>query len=80
MVYGVVCWRLARPRRAGLLALVVLANLANLSLFSAAIPGPETYLAGRPLMVVTLVLAQIVVTLFLVGVLSRLWARERACR
>lgn len=71
LVYGVLCWRFARPRRAGLLALVVLANLANLSLFSATIPGPETYLAGRPLMVVTLVLAQIVVTLILVGVLSR---------
>ena len=55
MVYGVVCWRIYRGGR-GLLALVVLGNLANLSLFSAAVPGPEGFLAGRPLMVVTLVL------------------------
>jgi hypothetical protein len=71
MVYGIVCWRLARDRRFGLLVLVVLGNLANLSLFSAAIPGPEVFLAGRPLLVVSLVLAQIVITLPLVGILSR---------
>jgi hypothetical protein len=55
----------------GLLALIVLGNLANLSFFSPAIPGPESFLAGRPLLLVTLILVQIVVTLVLVGVLSR---------
>lgn len=69
MVYGLVCWWIYRGGR-GLLALVVLGNLANLSLFSAAIPGPEAFLAGRPLMVVSLVAVQIVVTLVLTGVLS----------
>jgi hypothetical protein len=70
LVYGVLCWWIYRGGK-GLLALVVLGNLANISLFSAAIPGPEALLAGRPLLVVTFVFVQIVVTLILVGVLSR---------
>lgn len=70
LAYGVACWRIYRGGR-GLLALVVLANLANLSLFSSAIPGPEERLAGQPLLVVTLVLAQIVVTLGLVALVHR---------
>src|SRR5918911_2242617 len=61
LAYGLACWRLYRGGRA-LLALVVLGNLANLSLLSAAIPGPEGLLAGRPLMVVSLVAVQIVAT------------------
>src|SRR5215207_2100610 len=70
LVYGILCWRIYRGGT-GVLALVVLGNLANLSLFSAAIPGPEMLLGGRPLLVVGFVLVQIVVTLILVGVLSR---------
>ena len=70
LVYGVICWRVYRGGR-GLLALIVLGNLANLSFFSPAIPGPESFLAGRPLLLVTLILVQIVVTLVLVGVLAR---------
>jgi membrane-bound metal-dependent hydrolase YbcI (DUF457 family) len=64
MAYGVVCWRIYRGS-GSLLAMLVLGNLANITLFSAEIPGPEQYLAGHPLMVVTLVFAQIVVTLAL---------------
>ena len=70
LAYGVACWRIYRGGR-GLLALVVLGNLANLSLFSAAIAGPEVFLAGRPSMVVALVAVQIIVTLVLTGVLAR---------
>src|SRR5215217_6410116 len=70
LAYGVVCWRIYKGGR-GLLALIVLGNLANLSFFSAAIPGPEVFLAGRPLLVVTLIAAQIAVTLVLTGVLAR---------
>jgi hypothetical protein len=68
--YGILCWRVYRGGR-GLLALVVLGNLANLSLFSARIDGPELLLAGRPLLVVTFVAAQIVVTLLLTRWLAR---------
>jgi len=70
MAYGVFCWWIYRGRFA-LLVVIVVANLANLSLFSAAIPGPESLLAGRPLTLVSVILAQIVVTQMLVGVLAR---------
>jgi hypothetical protein len=69
MAYGVMCWRVYRGSR-GLLAMIVLGNLANITLFSAAIPGPEQYLAGHPLMVVTVVFVQIVSTLLLTDVLA----------
>jgi hypothetical protein len=69
MVYGVICWSVYQGSRP-LLAMIVLGNLANITLFSATIPGPERYLAGHPLMVVTLVLVQIVVTLALIKVLA----------
>jgi hypothetical protein len=68
LVYGVLCWWIYGGGK-GLLALVVLGNLANISLFSAAVPGPESLLAGRPMLVVVFVLTQIVVTLLLVGIL-----------
>jgi hypothetical protein len=68
-IYGIVCWRVYRGGR-GLLAVIAIGNLANLSFFSPAIPGPEHYLAGRPLLAVTLVFVQIVVTLILVGLFA----------
>jgi hypothetical protein len=50
--------------------MIVLGNLANITLFSAAIPGPEQYLAAHPLWVVTFVFVQIVATLALIDVLA----------
>ena len=75
LAYGIACWRIYRGSR-GLLAVIVVGNLANLSLLSAAVPGPEAWLAGRPLMVVSLVAAQIAVTLVLTGVLARRPAQQ----
>ena len=69
MAYGVVCWRVYRGSWS-LGAMIVLGNLANITLFSAAIPGPEQYLAGHPLWVVTLIFVQIVATLALIDVLA----------
>jgi hypothetical protein len=69
-LYGVACWAVYRGG-IGLLALVIGGNLANLSLLSASVPGPERFLAGRPLLVVTLIALQIVVTLLLTGLLAR---------
>jgi hypothetical protein len=69
IAYGVVCWRVYRGSRS-LLAMIVAGNLANITLFSSTIVGPEQYLAGHPLMVVTLVAVQIVVTAVLIGVLA----------
>jgi len=66
LLYGILCWCVYRGGR-GLFALTPLGNLANLSFLSPAIAGPEQYLAGRPMLVVTVVFVQIVVTLLLVG-------------
>ena len=70
MAYGVMCWWIYRGGR-GLLIYIVLGNLANLSILSAAVPGPESLFAGRPMLVVTFIAVQIVVTLVLTGVLAR---------
>jgi len=70
LVYGVICWGVYKGCRP-LLALIVLGNLANITLFSATIPGPERYFAGRPLIIVTMVFVQIVATLALVNVLAK---------
>ena len=70
LAYGVACWRVYGGGQ-GLLALVVLGNLANLSLLSDAVPGPEVFFAGRPLLLVTVIAAQIVVTLLLTALLAR---------
>jgi hypothetical protein len=48
----------------------VLGNLANLTMFSVALAGPEEYMAGRPLLIVTVILVQIVVTMGLIGALA----------
>lgn len=63
--FGVLCWWIYRGGLA-LLAIIVGFNVANLSLFFAAIPGPEQWLANRPLLLTTVILFQIVVTLWAV--------------
>jgi membrane-bound metal-dependent hydrolase YbcI (DUF457 family) len=70
LLYGVFCWWIYKGGRA-LLIVIVLFNLANLSSLSAAIPGPEELLAGRPMVFVTVIAVQITVTLTLVGIFSR---------
>ena len=76
LIYGVICWWIYRGSRA-LLCVVVAGNLANLSFFFPGIPGPEQFLAGRPMLVVTLIFGQIVTMLVLVGLFS---VKARACR
>jgi membrane-bound metal-dependent hydrolase YbcI (DUF457 family) len=83
LVYGTFCWYVYRGGP-GLLALITIGNLANLSIFSPDVPGPEQYLAGRPLLLVTFIFVQIVVSLVLVGILARrrnaaaeTWSAER---
>lgn len=70
IVYGIFCWRIYKGGR-GLLLVIVLFNLANLSMFSAAVPGLEEFLAGRPMLIVTVIALQIAVTLYLVGIFAR---------
>ncbi len=76
LAYGLLCWwvfvrgRTDRTRWRGLLAFAAVGNLLNLSFLSPAVRGPEAILAGRPLLMVSMVLAQIVVTLWLVYALA----------
>ena len=76
LAYGLLCWRVFRGGRT-LFAVILVFNLANASLFFASIPGPEYWLAGRPLVLTTIILVQIIVTLGAVW-----WAvrRDRAGR
>ena len=74
--YGVLCWWIYRGSRA-LLSILVVGNLANVSFFFAGIAGPEQFLAGHPLLVVTVVFVQIVTTLVLVGVFASKPASRR---
>jgi hypothetical protein len=74
-LYGIFCWYIYKGG-VGLVALISLGNLANLSFLSPGIPGPEEYLAGRPLLLVTVIFVQIVMSLVLVGVLARRKATE----
>jgi hypothetical protein len=63
--FGVLCWRVYRGGRT-LLAVIVGFNLANLSLFFAAVPGPERWFAGRPMLLTSTILVQIILTLWAV--------------
>ncbi len=65
LLYGLLCWRVFRGGTA-LLVVIVGFNLANLSLFFRAVPGPEGFLAGRPALLTTVIFAQILVTLWAV--------------
>jgi hypothetical protein len=68
--FGIWCWWYYGGSKA-LLAAIVLFNVANISMFVAAIPGPETLLAHRPTLLTTLIFVQIAATLALVGYLAR---------
>ena len=69
LAYGISCWLIYRGSYS-LLTLIVLGNLANLSFLSPSIPGPESILAGRSTLVVSIILVQIIATLALVRVLT----------
>jgi membrane-bound metal-dependent hydrolase YbcI (DUF457 family) len=68
--YGILCWWIYRGSMQ-LLSIIAGFNLANFTFFSTAIIGPESMLANQPPLLVTFVFAQIVLTLILVGYLSR---------
>jgi hypothetical protein len=65
LAYGLVCWWMFRGSRT-LLAVVVGFNLVNVSEFFRSIPGPEDALAGHPLTLVSVILVQIVITMWAV--------------
>jgi len=65
-VYGIVCWGVYGGG-AALFWIILLFNIANASFFFKAIPGPENFLAHRPMWITALVALQIVITAVLVG-------------
>jgi hypothetical protein len=68
--FGIACWRIYRGSR-WLLVAIVAFNVANLSMFLPQIVGIESRLAGQTTLLTLVILAQIVVTLIIVGWLSR---------
>jgi hypothetical protein len=68
-IYGIFCWWIYGGSTA-LFWIIVLFNLANSSFFIKAIPGPEKYLAHKPIWITTVVALQIIVTAVLVGLFS----------
>ena len=67
--YGIVCWWIYKGSWA-LLSIIVVFNLANISMFFSSVAGIEKHMANRPRLITTVILAQILVTLTLVGILS----------
>jgi len=67
--YGIVCWWIHKGSWA-LLSIIVVFNLANISMFFSSVTGIEKYMANRPRLITSVILAQILVTLALVGMLS----------
>ena len=68
-IYGILCWWIYGGSVA-LFWIVLLFNLANASFFLKAIPGPEKFLANRPMWITAVVGMQIIVTAVLVGLFS----------
>lgn len=68
-IYGIFCWWIYGGSMT-LFWIVVLFNLANASFFLKAIPGPERFLANRPMWITAVVALQIIVTAVFVGLFS----------
>jgi len=68
-IYGIFCWWVYGGS-AALFWIIVVFNLANASFFIKTIPGPERFMAHRPLLITTVVALQIIVTAVLVGLFS----------
>jgi hypothetical protein len=69
LMYGVLCWWVYRGSHT-LLWVIVMGNHANISFFFERIPGPDQLLAGRAMLIVTLICGQFVTMLVLVGLFS----------
>ncbi|TAJ83109.1 MAG: hypothetical protein EPO42_00715 [Gallionellaceae bacterium] len=76
-LYGVWCWRVFRGSKV-LLTTIVAFNLAALSFYSTAIPGPEHLLAGHPKIFAAVIGVHIIVGLVAVGFFARSHWRSSA--
>jgi hypothetical protein len=68
-IYGIFCWWVYGGSTT-LFWIIVIFNLTNASFFIKAIPGPERFLAHRPVWITAVVALQIIVTAVLVGLFS----------
>lgn len=75
-LYGIWCWWIFRGSKA-LLAVIIGFNVAALSFYSAAIPGPEHLLAGHPKIFASVIGAHIILGLAAVGIFARSHWRPR---
>lgn len=66
LVFGLFCWWYYKGNKA-LFWVILLFNLANISMFLPQLPGLEHFMAHKPTLIVLVILIQIAVTLFLVG-------------
>lgn len=69
-IYGVWCWWIFRGSKA-LLGVIVVFNLAALSFYAPAIPGPEQLLAGHPKIFAIVIGVHIILGLIAVGFFAR---------
>jgi len=76
-IYGVWCWWVFRGSKA-LLATIVVFNVATLSFYSSAIPGPEQLLAGQPKIFAAIIGVHIIVGLVAIGFFARSHWRSSA--
>ncbi|HMU45978.1 MAG TPA: hypothetical protein PKC72_06395 [Chitinophagaceae bacterium] len=68
--FGLFCWWYYRGSKT-LFWIILVFNLFNVTMFLPSVKGPEWYMAGKPMLIVTVILAQIIITLFLVGKFSK---------
>ena len=78
-IYGFWCWWNFRGSKA-LLAVIVLLNLAALSFYTPAIPGPEQFLAGHPKMFASVIGVHIIIGLVAVGFFARSYWQSSAIK
>ena len=69
-LYGLWCWSYFRGSRA-LLVVIFAFNLGAISFYSSAVPGPEYFMAGRPLMFVCFIGAHIAMGLTAIWFFAR---------
>ena len=69
LLYGLFCWYYFKGSKS-LLLIILLFNLANFTTFSPNFIGLEKYFANNPVLLVTIIALQIIVTLILVGYYS----------
>ena len=69
IIYGIFCWWIYGGGTV-LFWIIVVFNLVNVSFFMKSIPGPERFMAHRPLWIIGTVALQIIVTAVLVGMFS----------